>query len=245
LFYFDFPTRTLYAQLELIWAHNARWVLGAIIARMFNDLRESMLPLLTFILLSLFLPAAVFADEEDSQDNYKPEISGDAMVHGSSSASALCRAAKYQLKVGNVDKAISLSKRSLEENDDDEETHFVYAEALERKVKSQETRDPILYRLCIKEWLNCLRQESGYEKISTSHGLSLPKLVKFYEDEDGTVPAKRHIMRLVGRLPKAWETDAHYLDKVAGPTTQEVSGKLVQTKEKVPAAHSKAAASDE
>jgi hypothetical protein len=243
LFGFDFPTRTHYARFVLVWALNARWVLGAIIARMFNDLRASMLPLLIFILLSLFLPAAVFADEE-TQENYQPEISGDAMVHGTSSASALCRAAKYQLKLGNFDKAISLIKRSLEANDDDEETHFVYAEALEGKVKSQVNRDPVLYRLCLKEWLVCLRQESGYEKISSSHGLSLPKLVKFYEDEDGTVPAKRHIIRLAGRLPKAFETDAKYLDKVAGPTTQEVSGKLVQTKEKVPA-HSKTSASDE
>lgn len=211
-----------------------------------------MLLRLTFILLSLFLlpftPAFSDGDErsagEEQQENYKPIANGDAMLLGSNSAGVLSRAAKYQLHLGNFDKAISLSKRSLEENDEDEETHFVYAEALEGKVKSQENRDPQLYRLCLKEWLVCLRQESGYEKLSTSHGLSLPKLAKFYEDEDGTVPAKRHIVRLAGRLPKAWETDAKYLDKVTGPTTQNVSGKLVQSKEKEPA-RSKAAVSDE
>lgn len=180
---------------------------------------------------SLFAPVAVFAqDGSDSSEQaaeYHPITSVDALTLGKGRANALTRAAEYCVEHEQYDKAIKLSRMALDKNDDNNETHQVYAEALEGKLRGQVERDPMVFNQCVKEWLIVLRQEAGDEKLANSHGLSIPGMGHLYQDEDSVIPARRHLMKLTGRTPKIWETDGKYLQKVLKPTTETVTGKVV------------------
>ena len=101
----------------------------------------------------------------------------------------------------------------------------MYAEALEGKLKEQTDRDPALFSKCVKEWLIVLRQECGDEKL-TYHGLGIPIMGKFYEDDERVIPARQHLMKLTGTMPKVWETDTKYLKRVTAGT-HKLSGKVI------------------
>ncbi|MFX5680438.1 hypothetical protein ABTE28_20290, partial [Acinetobacter baumannii] len=77
---------------------------------------------------------------------------------------------------------------------DNADTHLVYAEALEKKINKQTSKDNELFKKCVKEWLIVYRGEKGDERgLSNSHGISIPMLGKFYEDEDRSIPAKQRL----------------------------------------------------
>jgi hypothetical protein len=154
-------------------------------------------------------------------------VSTDAFVSGQASAGALRHAAEISIQRGNYDKAIKFIRLSIQKQYDDNDSHRVYAEALEKKLSTQVDRDPELFNQCIKEWLLVLRQEVGDEKLSY-HGLSIPGLGKFFEDEDFAIPAKQHIKTLTGMVPKVWETDNQFLKKVGKQDSSEVSGRLLK-----------------
>ena len=150
----------------------------------------------------------------------------DAMLMGKAGERSLATAAAYCVESEQYDKAIKLSRRALDKNDDDNEIHQVYAEALEGKLTGQVEKDPALFNQCIQEWLIVLRQERGDEKLSY-HGLSIPGMGKFYEDEDRVIPARKHLMKLAGSTPKVWETDAKYLRRVTAPGANNLYGKVI------------------
>lgn len=180
----------------------------------------------------LCAPSVVLADEEFASDEqpakYRPVTSIEAMTRGSRSAQAFARAAEYCLQNEQYDQAIKLSRMALDRNDDDNEIHQVYAEALEGKLKGQVERDPTLFNQCVTEWLIVLRQQKGDEKLANSRGLGIPGLGRLYEDEDRVIPARIHLLKLTGRIPKVWETNTKYLQKVLMPTTETVTGKVLK-----------------
>jgi tetratricopeptide (TPR) repeat protein len=151
----------------------------------------------------------------------------DAMQLGEVTGESLSHSANYCLKMGQYDKAIRLSKLAIEKRYDDNETHQVYAEALEKKYNKQVEKDPALFNKCLREWLIVLRQEVGDEKGMTWKGIGIPVLGKFYSDEDRVMPARSHIMSLTGYLPKVWETDDRFIKRVGKPVETDVSGKVV------------------
>ena len=180
----------------------------------------------------LCAPSAVLAEEEFASDEqpakYRPVTSIEAMTRGSRSAQAFARAAEYCLHNEQYDQAIKLSKMALDRNDDDNEIHQVYAEALEGKLRGQVERDPMIFNQCVTEWLIVLRQQKGDEKLANSHGIGIPGLGRLYEDEDRVIPARMHLLKLTGRIPKVLESNTKYLQKVLMPTTETVTGKVLK-----------------
>jgi tetratricopeptide (TPR) repeat protein len=189
------------------------------------------------LLVSFYSPSMVQSDNDDTdtdvQENqntveeYHPITSIDAQMIGKPNSRALASSAEYCVHTQQYDRAIKLSQLALDENNDDNEIHQVYAEALEGKLVAQTDRDPVLFNQCVKEWLIVLRQEYGDEKL-TYHGLGIPGLGKFYEDDDRVIPARSHLMKLVGFTPKVWETDDKYLKRASAAGNSKVYGKLMQ-----------------
>lgn len=129
------------------------------------------------------------------------------------------------LETGNLERSLTLLKRSIDMDDDDCNTRLLYAKALEAKLRTQHERDPALFKNCVKEWLIVMRDEVGDQKGVGIHGVSF--LNSFYDDEDREMLAKKHLIKLTGSAPRAWETDAHYLAKVLRPGAELVKGKIV------------------
>jgi hypothetical protein len=115
---------------------------------------------------------------------------------------------------------------ALEKDPDDIDSHMYYAEALEEKLKMKpkKDRDQDLLNECVNEWLIVYRCEVGDEKGVSFHGIN--PLGHLYEDEERSIPARHHIVSLVGRAPKPWETDEKFMKWVNRPAT-EVAGKLL------------------
>jgi hypothetical protein len=158
---------------------------------------------------------------------------------GTSGASA--SGAEFCLEQGKVDEAIKLCQQALEQKDDPD-LHQIYAKALQQKLESEDERDPTLFRKCIAQWLMVLRQTGGEESL-TFHGIGIPGEGKFWEDEDRSMPAKQQILHLTGHLPKIWETNEKFLNRVSKESRNSVLGNLV--KEPGSANHSVARAANQ
>ena len=110
---------------------------------------------------------------------------------------------------------------------DDPDLHQIYAKALQQKLESEDERDPTLFRKCVSQWLMVLRQTGGEESL-TFHGIGIPGEGKFWEDEDRSMPAKQQILHLTGHLPKIWETNEKFLNRVSKDSKNTVLGNLVK-----------------
>jgi len=150
------------------------------------------------------------------------------LVKKDASAASLMIQAERALHSDKIDRALELIKRSLELDEDDLDAHMTYATALERKMASQSVEDPKMFNQCVKEWLAVLRNKYGEEKNETLGGIGIPGLNgKFNADDERQVPAKHHLVKLTGSLPKLWETDARYLARVGRQGEARISGKMV------------------
>jgi tetratricopeptide (TPR) repeat protein len=140
--------------------------------------------------------------------------------------------AEYSMHQGQTDKAISLYKKAFEQDPNDLDLHKLYAEALEHKLKSTSpgAKHDALISECARHWLIVLRNEVGEEKGTSFHGIGLPAVGTFYEDDDRHLPAKQHLISLVGRTPHAWETDTKYLKNVL-KDQYSVAGTIVSTRQ--------------
>ena len=187
--------------------------------------------LIVAISLSSFVPCPVFSQERGSVEDDNG-TAGDGTVTsieafnaGSAGSGVYARSAEYNLQQGNIDKAIKLCQQALEiKNDPD--LHQIYATALQRKLEAEDEKDPTLYRKCVGQWLMVLRQSGGEENLAF-HGASLPGVGKFWEDEDRSMPAKQEILKLTGHLPKVWETNEKFLNRVTRDSKTSVSGDIV------------------
>ncbi|MBU6454533.1 MAG: hypothetical protein KGS72_22380 [Cyanobacteria bacterium REEB67] len=139
-------------------------------------------------------------------------------------ASTVAERARVALKNGNVSRAVVLAKRALKMDDDDIDIHFIYAAALEAKLERQAEKDPEMYKTCVHEWLIVYRNEVGDEKGMTYKGLNV--LGTWWNDDARGGTAKKHLKKLVGYVPKAWETDNRFMARVNKPAEATVSGKL-------------------
>jgi len=135
--------------------------------------------------------------------------------------------AENSLREGNVDKAIHLLKQALSMDNDDADAHALYAEALERKLRKQDEKDPELFNKCVREWLLVMRNEVGEEKGMNVKGVGVPGIATFYRDEDHNIQARNHLVKLTGSAPRAWETNTKYLKRVLEKPHEMVAGKVV------------------
>jgi len=202
------------------------------------------LVLLLAICLTESAPAVLAADEDAKQEPAKqeqtklaPGTSQARLPVGSrlqeydeivspdmESASSLANRARVALRNGSYTRAIELAKKSLQKDDDDPDVHAIYAESIEAKLEHQTEKDPSLYKICVHEWLVVYRNETGEEKSMTIKGVNI--MGTFWNDDFRGGLAKKHLKKLTGYLPKAWETDNHYMTRVLKPTETTVSGKI-------------------
>jgi len=171
--------------------------------------------------------------EPEYPDGYKPVTNMDVFGMSGSSAATLMFQADYLFTHGNTEGALALIKKSLAENDDDSDTHCLYAKILEKKLRAQEHRDPKLFNKCVKEWLIVMREERGAEKGLYWHGFATP-YGRSFGDEDKSILAAQRLYKLTGMIPKNGQSDKKYLRLVLKPTTTEVTGKLLNAPEAKP-----------
>jgi hypothetical protein len=131
---------------------------------------------------------------------------------------------------GDLEKAITLARKSLDMAPGCLDAHAFYAEVLESKLRKQTERDPEMFETCVKEWLIVLRNKVGDEAGMNAHGIAVPFIGTFFEDEEHTIKARQHLIKLTGAAPKGWETDNKYLKKVLTASRESVSGKVVKQK---------------
>lgn len=165
------------------------------------------------------------------------------MIKKDSTPFSLTVQAERSLKSDKPEHAIQLAERALELNPDDADTHMIYAQALERKLKLQANEDPQLFNKCVKEWLSVLRNQFGEEKGTTFRGLGIPGASgRWYEDEDRHRPARQHLIKLTGFSPKPWESNERFLAKVLRSGETSVSAKLLKKEKEQQSGESKPAA---
>jgi hypothetical protein len=197
------------------------------------------LKVLTISLALIFLNRPACAQDMEAQEltpepeekEHKAVTNDEMMTMGQVSPKSLTFLAENSLRAGNVDKAIHLLKHALSMDNDDADAHALYAEALERKLRKQDEKDPELFNKCVREWLLVMRNEVGEEKGIGFKGLSPPGLAAFYRDEDHNINAKNHLIKLCGSAPKVWETNTKYLKRVLEKPHAEVAGKVVKAKD--------------
>lgn len=188
----------------------------------------------------LFAAAAIcaasspcFADDEEEFPPGTPLPPGyvrsiDVMNSGFATANSLELASEYAAMMHNYDQALVFAKLALAMDKNDLDVHIAYAQALQAKVDQSKDPDPRLFNECVREWLIVLRNEVGAEKgLNLPNGRGIGKLNKLYEDEEHSIPAAMHLKALVGRIPKAGESDKHFLMQACKPVELEVTGKVL------------------
>ena len=142
------------------------------------------------------------------------------------SASSLANRARVSLKNGNYTRAVDLAKKAVEKDDDDPDAHTIFAQSIEAKLEHQTEKDPALFKTCVREWLTVYRNETGEEKGMTIKGINI--MGTFWNDDFRGNLAKKHLKKLTGYLPKAWETDNRYIARVVRPAKMKVTGVVKQ-----------------
>ena len=190
--------------------------------------------ILVSVLLAVSCGSAALAEEYTDEElgrtggGHKPLTSIQAWSElPKGNASSMMMSAEYSTRMGYTEQAIKQSRRAIQRDPDDIDLHQQLAEALENKMKTQDERDPYLYNECVKEWLMVLRNEVGDESGLTWHGIGLPKMQTLYQDSARGGVAKQHILELTGSMPKAWETNAKYLKRIAKDADAQVAGKII------------------
>jgi hypothetical protein len=125
------------------------------------------------------------------------------------------------LKQGKIDKAILYLRKSVNSNEEDLDARVCLAEALEQKLATQTDKDPDMYRECIENWLHAFRDVPPDEA-----GASVLKFA--YRDEEREMPAKKHLKKLTGTLPRPFETNKGFLDRVCKDSAASVHAKVIK-----------------
>jgi len=173
-------------------------------------------------------------DKNDSENTLETENhtnngyidSYQAMELGQVTAVTIMMQGQRALSAGNTSLAITKFRRAIDMDNEDMDAHRYYAEALEKKLRSQVDKDPELFNECVRQWLTVMRNIVGDEKGMSIRGVN--PIADLYGDEDHAIMAKNHLVKLTGSAPKFWETNAHYLKKVLKPSTENVAGTVVK-----------------
>ncbi len=176
--------------------------------------------------LALILAGGVFficssaqAGEQINGDPYVDEL----LTNGVVSQSQYWSDIKALLTCGKYDEALKKCKEVMARRPLDIDMHCLYAMALEMKLRANEYDDK-LFLECVKEWtrvakVKILAQSNGWEHVGDGE--------VFIENPERKVLANRHLVSLVGRAPKYFESEDAFL-KHAMEVKTEVAGKLVK-----------------
>ncbi len=117
---------------------------------------------------------------------------------GVPTASALQLEGESSLRMGQLDRAIVALQRAIELAPMDADKRLLYAEALEKKLKTQKVkdRDPRFYNFVVKQWYYILQKA---------------------DFPDQKVQAGSHLVQLTGSAPRMFERPHKYLARVMLP----------------------------
>lgn len=145
------------------------------------------------------------------------------------SAHSYLTEAQRALRDGRIVRATALARKALSADPEELDAHLVLAQALERRLDMQAEKDQRLLGECVRHWLIVLRSGVGEESGTNFKGAGV--LDSLYRDDERFIEAKEHLKKLVGRAPKAWETNERYVKKVLSPQAElSATGKIVSGK---------------
>lgn len=124
-------------------------------------------------------------------------------------ARTLCLLAEQCMRRGGVERAIKHLEAALIKDPKDPDVHELYATALERRMLNKSARTETVFSRCVLEWTRLYRGEIGEERGLTLKGMGLG--AGMFSDDDRANTAKVHLLKLVGFLPHAWETNHKYV----------------------------------
>jgi len=120
---------------------------------------------------------------------------------GVPTANALRMEGEQSMRIGNLDRALTVLQRSVELAPGDIDGRIMYAEALEKRLLKQKRRDPKLYNFVIKQWLY---------------------VAKKAEFVDQQMQGASHLQGLTGTRPGRWEKEKKFLSRVLVPEDSKV-----------------------
>lgn len=123
-------------------------------------------------------------------------MSNQLLELGMFSGSTLRIQGEQALRLGDVERAITVLQRSIEMEPLDMDGRILYASALEKKLLAQKDRDPKLYNFIIKQWFFVSKKA---------------------EFADQKMQGVGHLHNLTGTLPKWYEKAEKYLNRVLIP----------------------------
>ncbi|PWU00678.1 MAG: hypothetical protein C5B53_03695 [Candidatus Melainabacteria bacterium] len=164
--------------------------------------RCQLLTVATALLLASGLPA--FSKSEDfimdtsgvGKTNGTIVSSDQFLELGVAGPNALRLEGEQSLRMGNLDRAITVLQRSVEMAPLDMDGRILYAEALEKKLMKQHEKDPILFNFLVKQWLFVFKKS---------------------EFPDQAMQGLQHVVNLTGTQPKRMESVPKFLNRVLLP----------------------------
>ncbi len=130
-------------------------------------------------------------------------VTSDQMLDISTSNSSALRMEGEQLiRVNKIDKAVTVLAKSVEMSPADMDGRILYAEALEKKLAQQTTKNPQLFNLAVKQWLYVAKKGD-------------------YMDQK--VQGLKHLSNICGSKPRMLETEDRFLSRVLRSEDQQVA----------------------
>jgi hypothetical protein len=124
-------------------------------------------------------------------------VSSDQFLElGVAGPNALRLEGEQSLRMGNLDRAITVLQRSVEMAPLDMDGRILYAEALEKKLMKQEEKDRKLFNFLVKQWLFVFKKS---------------------EFPDQAMQGLQHVIELTGTQPKRMEGVPKFLARVLLP----------------------------
>ncbi|HEY9682112.1 MAG TPA: hypothetical protein V6C86_11080 [Oculatellaceae cyanobacterium] len=128
---------------------------------------------------------------------------------GTPTADSLRLEGEQFLRMGNLDRAIMVLQKSVEMAPSDMDGRILYATALEKKLKSQDDRDPQLYNFLVKQWLYVLKKADFLDQNAVGQS---------------------HLVALTGTYPRKYESRARFLSRVMLPLNDDAREELNKRK---------------
>ncbi|MBX9942233.1 MAG: hypothetical protein K2Y32_23425 [Candidatus Obscuribacterales bacterium] len=170
-------------------------------------------------------------EKDDLTD--RPTIQYDEIVGmGQVSAHTYLARAQAAFRNQSYGKALTLARKTLSLDEDEIEAHLIIAQVLEKKLSKQTDKDPKMMGECVRHWLVVLRAGTGEEAGTNYKGIG-GIFDHLYKDDEHYITARQHLKNLVGRAPKAWESNARYMKNVLGvEAVTEASGRIISKAKK-------------
>lgn len=179
---------------------------------------------LSLIVISCGLGAWTAAIAADGDSDDIPGVRDYDDIFSSSTSNTLLMRAKQSMRAKNYSKAIKYLEAAQKLNDEDPDVLTLYAEALDEKLAHQADKDPEVFKKCITAYLRVMRNEVGEEAGMNFKGIGIMNTL--YNDEERGRFAKKRLKALTGYLPKPWETNDKYLERILRPATTTVTATI-------------------